>query len=304
MSNNRLSLLQEQIHQWHTSGLGLIDCRSKQDYLKSHIKGACHIEINRLADQMHRLPSSNYPIYICIDPDQMAAAKDFFNQKKYQVVAYLDWQQQIEPWLKAEQLFQQGDISATLWQPSDIVYYLEQQIQQQILSKQNFLPKQTITDNQVLDLACGAGRDSVYLAQLGLQVTGIDYKQDALDKLKALAEQHQQKVTGIQLDLENQTNPLQNQQLKQQYDLILVVRYLHRPLLNQLEKKLTKGGILAYQTFMQGCEIYGRPKNPAYLLKENELANQFNQMQVLQNKKIKLADDRPINLFVAKKILD
>jgi SAM-dependent methyltransferase len=59
------------------------------------------------------------------------------------------------------------------------------------------------------------------------------------------------------------------------FDAIVVCRYLHRPLLPLLAASLAPGGVLIYETFMQGHEAYGRPKNPDFLLRPNELREVF-----------------------------
>src|SRR5205085_12098061 len=56
-----------------------------------------------------------------------------------------------------------------------------------------------------------------------------------------------------------------------QFDAIVVVNYLHRPLLPLLRGALGPGGVLLYDTFAQGNELYGRPANPAFLLAPGEL---------------------------------
>jgi hypothetical protein len=42
-----------------------------------------------------------------------------------------------------------------------------------------------------------------------------------------------------------------------------------------LEGALAAEGVLIYETFMVGNEKYGRPSNPAFLLKEGELLQAF-----------------------------
>ena len=60
---------------------------------------------------------------------------------------------------------------------------------------------------------------------------------------------------------------------------IIVTNYLHRPLLTVLENSLTEGGLLLYETFMVGNESFGRPSNPAFLLKPGELLQAFGRLQ-------------------------
>ena len=51
----------------------------------------------------------------------------------------------------------------------------------------------------------------------------------------------------------------------------MVTNYLHRPLLPAIAKALTDQGVLIYETFALGNEQFGRPSNPAYLLRPGEL---------------------------------
>lgn len=55
------------------------------------------------------------------------------------------------------------------------------------------------------------------------------------------------------------------------FDGIVVSSYLHRPLLPQLLATLSEGGVLIYETFMTGNERFGKPENPAHLLRPGEL---------------------------------
>jgi SAM-dependent methyltransferase len=57
----------------------------------------------------------------------------------------------------------------------------------------------------------------------------------------------------------------------QSFDAIVVVNYLHRPLLPQLIGALAQDGVLLYETFAAGNEVYGRPSNPDFLLRDAEL---------------------------------
>jgi hypothetical protein len=51
----------------------------------------------------------------------------------------------------------------------------------------------------------------------------------------------------------------------------VVTNYLWRHLLPQLLKVIDYGGVLIYETFMVGNERFGKPSNPAFLLRANEL---------------------------------
>jgi len=119
---------------------------------------------------------------------------------------------------------------------------------------------------RVLDVASGSGRNSRWLAAHGWQVEAVDKDAAALVLLQAIEGIHTQVA-----DIENGPWPYPGEK----FDGIVVCRYLHRPLLPVLADSLLPGGILIYETFMLGHEAYGRPTNPDFLLRPNELLTAF-----------------------------
>ena len=116
--------------------------------------------------------------------------------------------------------------------------------------------------SKVLDLAAGRGRHARYLRSLGHHVTAVDRDISGLGDLAA---------TGAEIiaaDLENGSPwPLGDRR----FDGLVVINYLHRPLLPSLFGALAPGGILIYETFGVGNERFGKPSNPAFLLRPGEL---------------------------------
>ena len=115
---------------------------------------------------------------------------------------------------------------------------------------------------QVLDLACGGGRHSRLLAARGAQVTAIDRDAAAIAGLECRSG-----IRAVRADVENGPWPLANEQ----FDAIVVTNYLHRPLFRELRDCLAPGGVLIYETFMLGNERFGKPSNPDFLLRPDEL---------------------------------
>lgn len=66
------------------------------------------------------------------------------------------------------------------------------------------------------------------------------------------------------------------------FGVVLVFRYLHRPLISVLRACLAPGGMLVYETYMEGQEAYGKPRNPDHLLRRGELAAWFGDWEVLE----------------------
>jgi SAM-dependent methyltransferase len=115
---------------------------------------------------------------------------------------------------------------------------------------------------EVLDVAAGSGRHTRYLAARGFEVTAVDRDATALAPLASLR--------GVRVraaDLEAGAWPF----APEAFDGVVVSNYLHRPLFASLLAALRPGGILIYETFMQGNERFGRPSNPAFLLRPGEL---------------------------------
>ena len=52
---------------------------------------------------------------------------------------------------------------------------------------------------------------------------------------------------------------------------VIVVNYLYRPRLPAIIGAVAEDGLLIYETFARGHERFGKPSNPDYLLKPNEL---------------------------------
>lgn len=117
----------------------------------------------------------------------------------------------------------------------------------------------------VLDLACGAGRHSLYLAGLEQHVTAVDI--DTADIAK-LAEG---RIEIVQADLEQGDWPFPGRK----FDAVVVVNYLFRPLFPVLIETLDDDGVLIYDTFAAGNQRFGRPSNPDHLLEPGELLREF-----------------------------
>lgn len=115
----------------------------------------------------------------------------------------------------------------------------------------------------VLDLACGAGRHTFFLHGLGYDVVALDRDVSRLGDLP-----DKPRLEVVEADLENGSPwPLPDRL----FSGIVVTNYLFRPLFPTLIKALSEEGVLIYETFALGNEQFGKPSNPAFLLKPGEL---------------------------------
>ena len=130
----------------------------------------------------------------------------------------------------------------------------------------------------VLDLACGSGRNGIYLATLGVPVVLCDISEAALAHARELAAFCSVTPEFMTLDLEKE-GPVPME--ADAYGGILVFRYLHRPLMPAIKNAIRSGGDLIYETFTVDQVRYGKPTNPDFLLKPGELREWFADWEIL-----------------------
>ena len=143
-----------------------------------------------------------------------------------------------------------------------------------------------------LDLACGRGRNAIFLAEHGRPVTAVDWSQAALDLLEKRAQTLRLPVRRIQRTEDAQLArtgidlvqaDLENAQLgANRYFLIVCVRYLQRSLFSQICRALRPGGMLLFETYTKAqLDFSGGPRNPAHLLDKGELRRAFPELQTV-----------------------
>jgi SAM-dependent methyltransferase len=132
---------------------------------------------------------------------------------------------------------------------------------------------------RALDLACGAGRNAMFLAARGLETTGIDVSPAGLSLAKKAAEQR-----GLSVELEEADLDAHDFSLEPaSWDAIVVVHYLNRSLFSHLEEALRAGGVLFYETFTRDQLAFpeAHPRREEFLLAPNELLHAFPRLHVL-----------------------
>jgi SAM-dependent methyltransferase len=125
---------------------------------------------------------------------------------------------------------------------------------------------------RVLDVACGHGRHLRYLRSLGFSVVGVDRDEAAAATFRG--------TEGVEIrvaDIEAGPWPF----APGGFDGVVVTNYLHRPLFPDLVSALRSGGVLIYETFALGNERCGRPGNPDYLLRRDELLQRLEPLAIV-----------------------
>lgn len=117
---------------------------------------------------------------------------------------------------------------------------------------------------QALDIACGMGRHSRYLASRGFEVDALDISSVAIAQLQNIPHIHAKEV-----DFDTYTLP------KERYDLIVCTYFLERRLFPQMIDALKPNGIILMETFLYHPDNERNTSNPAFLLNEGELEATF-----------------------------
>ncbi|HET6142746.1 MAG TPA: methyltransferase domain-containing protein [Candidatus Acidoferrales bacterium] len=93
---------------------------------------------------------------------------------------------------------------------------------------------------KALDLACGTGRNALWLAEHGWDVTAVDGAAAAIEFLRTRAEERAVKINTVVADLESgefAIEPLR-------WDLIAICYYLQRNLFEPAKHGVVPGGVL------------------------------------------------------------
>lgn len=116
------------------------------------------------------------------------------------------------------------------------------------------------------------------MARAGFKVLAVDRNPELLELLdmrwarmrSATDWRAEGSIETLRMDLEIQSWPLPVHAFGL-WDLIVATNYLYRPHLAELPAMLAPGGCLIYETFAVGNAQYGRPSNPEFLLRPDEL---------------------------------
>lgn len=155
-----------------------------------------------------------------------------------------------------------------------------------------------LAPGKALDLACGAGRNALWLAQNGWRVTAIDGAQAAIEALRARASELKIEIDARTADLQNHEYAIE----ASTWDLITICYYLQRNLFAPAKQGVKPGGVLiAIVHITEAGE-----QATASRLRPGELAQYFRGWEILhqyEGKSHDAAHRRPVAELVARRRL-
>jgi len=170
----------------------------------------------------------------------------------------------------------------------------------QVLSDNEHLLPQT---GDVLDLACGRGGNTFFLAKKGFQVDALDISNVVLDHIRDYISNKTTSINCVKRDVE--TQGLSDHK---KYDVIVVSYFLNRDLFPQIIHALKPNGLLYYQTWSQlSTDNTKGPSNPNFRLASGELLKLCSVLRIIYYSENGLLGDiqqgiRNETLLVAQKL--
>lgn len=221
-----------------------LDPRPSSQAAAEPIADAVNIPFSQLKRRLHELPPRDQLVPV-VGPAALAA----------QVAAWLEQngrRAEVHDRFKCAGR-READAIGRLWRPNSFLTEV--------------LPQLPI--GSALDLGCGCGREAVFMASCGWNVTAVDVLPDALERGRDLARRctPAASICWVAADLERDEVAFERR-----FDLIVSFRYLHRPLFGRLADWLQPGGGVVVETFTTlHRERHGRPRNEAHVLRPDEL---------------------------------
>jgi SAM-dependent methyltransferase len=217
----------------------VLDVRERQEAEARPILDAANIPFSELSDRSHELPPANTVIRIAAEPGLAAKTAEWLSQHGRRSES-ADFSYSTDPF-----------VPARLWAPNKLV---ESAVT-------------TEPPGRVLDLACGSGRDAVYLAAAGWNVVAVDILPDALDRGR---------LTAARFDCADQIEwtcaDLRTFNPEGSFDLIVMAFFLDRFTIGRAAAALSSGGLLLLETFTPGHRaLTGKPRSLALTLSGAEV---------------------------------
>ena len=214
------------------------------------IQASVHIPYTELPYRVHELPPKGQHLMVADFGDESLAALEWLGSNGRQ------------PSLTADFTFGDDGL-ARLWAPNA---FLESCLGQ-------------IPHGKALDIACGSGRDAVYMASGNWNVTAIDHLPDAI----SLGQDLEQRYLESQLPIEWICGDLSRVSLQDRWDLITCFFFLNRTVLANALESLVPGGHFIVETFTSvHREMFGKPRSPDFVLLPGELRAMAEGLEILE----------------------
>jgi SAM-dependent methyltransferase len=144
----------------------------------------------------------------------------------------------------------------------------------------------SIDPGRALVLACGPGRNALWLAERGFDVVGVDISEVAVGRAREAAAQRGLDAEFVVADLDDFTLEARS------FDLITVIRFRKPDLWPRLVDALAPGGWILAEHHMKTTAGVAGPTSPDFRLDPGELLRAFGRLRIVHySESIEPADD-------------
>ncbi len=130
---------------------------------------------------------------------------------------------------------------------------------------------------RALDLACGAGRNALLLAEHGWSVVAVDGSPVAVDMIRG---RHPQ-IDALVIDLEREELPFDDAS----FDMVCIINFLHRPLFTETLRLVRPGGVV-----VSTIHTVRSTMNPLYTIGMGELRSYFKGWEKIIDRENEIAE--------------
>jgi SAM-dependent methyltransferase len=252
----------------------ILDVRSSEKYSESHPAGAANIPLDELERRLHELPPRDRKLIIVAgDSEEACKAEKMLAEKGWNKIfcqTFSGWHGE----------FGESPEIVKLWEPSVFLNQCLPDITSKFSCSKN-----------ALDLGCGSGRNAVFLALQGFDVTAVDRLPDAIRRCRDLAQRFDVEVTAVCKDLRSKDFdwPVES------CDLVCCMRYFDRRLIEPVRRSVKPGGFVILEAILQLSDFSLRRPEPG------ELENTFRDWRILRTYKSKTEEGKTIECVFAEK---
>ncbi len=141
-------------------------------------------------------------------------------------------------------------------------------------------------DGRALVVACGAGRNALYLAEQGFEVTGVDISEVAIERATLEARSRGLSIEFVVTDLDDFRHEPGS------FELITVIRYRNPHLWPRLVEALAPDGWILAEHHMKTTADVAGPTSPGFRLDTGELLEAFAGLRIVYySESLERADD-------------
>jgi tellurite methyltransferase len=236
----------------------ILDVRPAADFERLHFVGAVNIPLEELPRRIHELPPKTTAFAVFDEIEERAQAAESGlaarGRRPVQVLHGSEW-----PGTRPTEA---GPSRTRLWRPHRLLEEAVEEAQR---------AWGTLRGRRALDLACGSGRDAVFLALAGFEVAAWDVLPDAVALCRDLGGRN-----GVCVNAEVRDLRAVSVIGSGTHDLIACFYYLHRPLMRLIMEAVSVGGLIVFETFVDPQrELHGRPRRASLVLRRDELREWF-----------------------------